>query len=457
MASLLSPRRTDAAIALRATVAHTERVPETVDDLRPPRVSWLLAASAGAGAAALSTWVILCGLAVLGWLAAAPGSFPGAMGVGTQLWLLSNGVGARLGSTTVMLVPWGVTLLAALLVSRFAAFAGRQGRRADALVAGWRAAGAVTGVVVLTYAAAVVVPALLLSSPTSLRGAAGATFIIAGAAAMGSCRGVGWAPARSWPAWCRAVPKAVLGAQLVLLFAGAAVLVVGLVLHLERVTELTSSLQAGLAGGVALWLAQVAYLPNAVCWAASYTLGAGFSLGQGSAVAPAATQLGLLPSVPMLGAVPNPGPGSASELWWLAAGVVAGAVSGGLALRVRTAARWDQSGLLGGLAGVLSGVVFALVAWASGGDLGTVRLTGLGPPLLPLLVMSVTTLGLSGMLVGLVLGVLRHPGGWRHASHAGEVADPPEDGDTDEPTIALDTRGQGRTQDSGVAPSGPSR
>ena len=51
---------------------------------------------------------------------------------------------------------------------------------------------------------------------------------------------------------------------------------------------------------------------------------------------------------------------------------------------------------------MLAGLVFVGLAWAAGGDLGTVRLAGLGPRLLPLLVMAVTTLGLAGMITGLV-------------------------------------------------------
>ena len=69
--------------------------------------------------------------------------------------------------------------------------------------------------------------------------------------------------------------------------------------------------------------------------------------------------------------------------------------------------RFDASSLVGGLAGVLAGLVFVALGWAAGGDLGVVRLTGLGPRLLPLLVMAGTTMGLAGLLTGLVLGLLR--------------------------------------------------
>ena len=91
-----------------------------------------------------------------------------------------------------------------------------------------------------------------------------------------------------------------------------------------------------------------------------------------------------------------------------ASGVVAGALAAWLALRGGTTRRFDTSTLLGGLAGVVSALAFTGLAWTTSGDLGTVRLTGLGPRLLPLLVMSTTTLGLAGMVTGAVTGVVRH-------------------------------------------------
>ena len=53
---------------------------------------------------------------------------------------------------------------------------------------------------------------------------------------------------------------------------------------------------------IALLLAQLALVPNALVWAASYALGAGFVMGAGSVVAPAGTELGMLPGLPLLGA-----------------------------------------------------------------------------------------------------------------------------------------------------------
>ena len=231
--------------------------------------------------------------------------------------------------------------------------------------------------------------------------------VLAGSAYVGGSRALGGGLTAALPAWLRSVPRAVVGAQLVMLAAGAAVLLTGLVRHLDRVDALFDALGPGVAGGIALLMVQLAFAPNAFVWSGSYALGSGFSLGTGSVVAPAGTELGILPGIPMLGALPATGPGGAAQLWWLAAGVLAGAVAAWIVVRSRPAARFDETSLVGGLAGVLSGALFTGLAWAASGDLGILRLADLGPRLLPLLVMGVTTMGLAGMITGLLLGIGR--------------------------------------------------
>jgi hypothetical protein len=403
MASLLSPRRTDPTIVLRTTVAQSERAPLDSEEPDAPRVAWWLVALGGAWSAVLCGWVIVAGVTVLGWLAADTQTFAGALRVGTQLWLLANGVGVRLGSTVVTLVPWGATLAMCFLVSRFAGAAARQ-HRGRPLVG----ALGVTAVVVAAYAVPVAVTALLTGVPRpDVRALVGVSAALLLAAWWGSIRSLGYRPTGTWPAWCQALPRAVTAAQLAMLLTGAAALVTGLVVHLNRVLALTESLQTGVVGGIALWLVQLAFVPGGVVWAGSYTLGAGFSLGQGSVVALAATEHGLLPSVPLLGALPGAGAGQVTHLWWLVGGAVAGASAAWVMVRARPTARFDETSLVGALAGVLGGLVFVVLAWASGGDLGSSRLAGLGPRLLPLLMLSVTTMGLAGMFTGLVLGLLR--------------------------------------------------
>jgi hypothetical protein len=207
------------------------------------------------------------------------------------------------------------------------------------------------------------------------------------------------------PGWTQTIIRAALAAQLVMLIAGAAVLVTSLWMHLKQVEALHQTLQPGVAGGIALVLLQLAFAPNAIVWSASYALGSGFSVGAGSVIAPAATQLGMVPGIPLLGALPAPGPGEPTQLWWLAAGAVAGAVACCVLFGSRPVPRFDMASLAGGACGLLAGAVLVGLAWAAGGDLGTLRLADVGPRLFPLLIMAGTTMGLSGLITGLALGL----------------------------------------------------
>jgi hypothetical protein len=448
MASLLSPRRTDPAVVLRATEPSRPGSVDGDPGARGPRLGWGVTAVAGGLLCAVTGWLLVAGLAVLGWVTAQPGTLPDALLVGTRLWLLGHGVAVELGGLVLTLVPWGLAALMAVLVSRTAALAARAARPGQQP----RATG-VALTLVGAYTAPLLVVAGLLGQLDAAPGHLAAVLVVlTAAAAHGAGRALGTAWTRSWPAWARSLPRAVTAAQLVLLGAGAAVLVVGLARNLDRVTALHEALAPGLAGGVTLLVAQLALAPNAVVWAASYALGGGFTLGNGSLVSPSSTELGVVPGLPLLGALPAEGPGPATALWWLGAGVLAGAVAAWLVVRGRPQARFDETSLVGGLAGVLGGLVFVALAWASRGDVGTVRLTGLGPLLLPLLVMAVTTLGLAGMVTGLALGLWRRfrRGGDLERAEATQVLtrrggrgwwDADEPGPDSEPTAVLDGPG----------------
>lgn len=403
MASLLSARRTNPKIRLKATVP-TESEPE-VSEPTPshPSASWLLFAVGGAVVVAASGWVIVAGLAVVGWLAAEPGTLISALKIGTQLWLLANGAGAIIGGAELTLVPLGVSLLLAFMISRAATMAARHAAGEPWPVVA-RVSAAITGCYVLIVAA---VSVLFGTGEQTVRGVVGALLISGIAALWGSSRGIDGELTMSWPVWSRAIPQAVAGAQAVMVLAGSAALATSLILHFDRIKTLTTALDAGIGGGIALVAIQLAFVPNAVLWAASYTLGAGFTAGGGSVVAPRGTDLGMLPSIPLLGAMPAEGAGGSSQLFWLAGGVLAGGLAAFLVMRARPTARFDETSLVGGLAGAIAGLVFTGLAWFSRGGLGTGRLAELGPRLGELVVMSVTLMGISGLIVGLAWGLLR--------------------------------------------------
>ena len=109
MASLLSSRRT---VAERVSARH-RRGPGTVR-AGDRHQRWTAARLAGRRGRRrpghrLGGWILCAGLAVVGWLAAEPGTLGEALAVGTRLWLLANGVSAPLGGLVVTLVPWGAT------------------------------------------------------------------------------------------------------------------------------------------------------------------------------------------------------------------------------------------------------------------------------------------------------------------------------------------------------------
>lgn len=410
MASLLSPRQLRSRLSLQATEP-TEVRPDitgrgtTGTGTELPAGSWLLAAG-GALVIALAGWVLVAGLSVVGWVTSEPGTLGEALLVGTELWLLANGGGTQAGGLSLVpegisLVPWGFVLVIAFLVLRCAGFAARHLPRGSG-----SAVLTVAVVMAVAYLAPLMATALLLGHPLpAVRGAAVMAPVLAAAAAYGAGRAIGYRPLDRLPAWSRSIPAAVLAAQLVMVATGAAALTTAAVQNLARIERLVSALDGGVAGNVALLALQLAFAPNLIVWAASYALGAGFSLGSTSLVAPAGTELGVLPAVPLFGALPA-GPDGA-HLLWMAGGVIAGAVAALVVVLGRPRARFDETSLVGGLAGVLAGLTFTGLAWLSSGDLGVARLVDLGPRLLPLLVLATTTMGLAGVGSGLALGLFR--------------------------------------------------
>ncbi len=166
-----------------------------------------------------------------------------------------------------------------------------------------------------------------------------------------------------------------------------------LVVGYAEVIALYESGQVGVLGGVALTIAQLAFLPNLVVWAASWLVGPGFAIGAGSSIGPLGTSLGPIPAVPFLGALPT------GDLSWgflgLLVPVLAGFFTGLLARRTLagTARMPIPVGrvLAAGLCiGLVAGILLGLLAWFSAGAAGPGRLVEVGPS--PWLVGLFTTL-----------------------------------------------------------------
>ncbi|WP_219721965.1 cell division protein PerM [Microbacterium aurantiacum] len=191
-----------------------------------------------------------------------------------------------------------------------------------------------------------------------------------------------------WGDWGTVPAAAVRGAAFVVVaVTGASALAVAVMVLLRggEVVALFEAARVDLLGVTVLALGHLAYLPTLIVWAASWLAGPGFSVGAGTAVSPAGTQLGVVPGIPVLGLLPEN-----SSIWMLIVVIVpiaAGAVAG---WAVRSRLVWEGTPLrigpraviAGGIAGLASGVA-ALAAVLAGGSMGPGRLAEAGPAVGP--------------------------------------------------------------------------
>lgn len=391
----------------RGSIRLSLRTPSSGRKQPHTRIPWWGAAMAGAGIVAVGGWIVVVGFTVLGWLAGSTGSLGGAIGAGTRLWFLIHGAPADIGPVHLSMIPLLPTFVVGACLAAVAGFATRQAQllstdlplRSVVL----KPAMATLG----TYLALVVVTATMAVAPTEAARAFVTTAIVAGAGSLiGSIRAVQVPLTAGWPPWARSLPTAVALALGVLLTISALALVWTFLAHRTQVSAIHDALAPGNAGGAALLLMQVSYLPNMLLWALAYVLGGGFTVGEETLVSIANTHVGLLPSIPAFGALPVTS-GQWYQYLWLLAGVAAGAIAAWVVVRSRPRASVDETALTGALAGVLAAVVVVVAAGLSRGGLGMHRLAEMGPRMTELAVVATSLLGLSGAAAGAVMGLLR--------------------------------------------------
>lgn len=176
-------------------------------------------------------------------------------------------------------------------------------------------------------------------------------------------------------------------AALALLAAAAVLLLLLIVLHRSRIGEVNGLLGSGVVGTIVLALAQLASAPNMLLLITGWTTGASVHVGTAT-VSAGSVHTGLVPSVPFLGAIPDPGP---LPVWVRLAPIVvvlAGALAGGRAASTLSTLSGLTSKLTAALAaaGLLT-VGVALLIWfagahVSGAPLATAHATLLVLPLL---------------------------------------------------------------------------
>lgn len=367
---------------------------------------WLGSALVGAWTALLSLLAVALPVLLVWATSSTPTGWGQAARLTTQAWLVVHGVGLQVPGGQLHLLPLGLTALPLWLCWRAGRRVGAcaptlhdRGARGVLRSLGLPVAGLAGGY------ALVLVGAALLAHGAGVRPVwwhavvAGVAVPLAagGAAAVRSAlltgrveldgSGVlgvvaGWL--RVPTMLRRAAGPAVTGVGL-LLGAAVALLVAAVLVQHLRVLTVHEALAPGVVGGVVLVLGQLAVAPNLVAWVVSWCAGPGFAVGVGTGVTPTASTLGALPLVPVLGALPSPGPMPAVAQAVVLLPVVVGAVIGWRCARQTAGPRGEPA------AGVLSTILVALVAAAiaavaltclallSGGSAGPGRLSDVGP------------------------------------------------------------------------------
>jgi hypothetical protein len=339
-----------------------------------------------AGAVTASGLAVITMVVLVGWIAAPHVGLglPAVLRTAAALWLVGQHVGFTLhGTEPIGMLPLGLVLLPGALLWKAGHWVVRAGSVRELGHVGYAAVVLAAPYALMTAALAAVSRSGPISA--SVPQAAVCGFVLALAAGgLGAARALAPWPelVRLLPDRARAVVVGAVGALAVLALAGAVLAAAALAAHLREAAHLQASLGAGSVGTVLLVLLEIAYVPNAVVWAAAFAVGPGFAIGTGTVVAPTGLSLGPLPAFPMLAAVP-PGVHESMPAWLapvvLAVPYVAGIAGGWLLTRASPALGLEAAPLLGLASGVVGGCILGLLAAFSGGPLGSGRLAAVGP------------------------------------------------------------------------------
>jgi hypothetical protein len=167
-----------------------------------------------------------------------------------------------------------------------------------------------------------------------------------------------------------------------LVAASALVFAIRLTVSYVGVVSVSQQLQLDVLGIIVMFLVNLAYLPTMLIWTASWMIGPGFSIGEGTSVSALSTQLGPIPSVPIFGIVPT-----GDHPWGLA--IISIVLVVALVATLGVLRDLQRSGgsrptvrsflVIAFVAALISGAVIALAMGIANGSLGAGRLEITGP------------------------------------------------------------------------------
>jgi hypothetical protein len=331
---------------------------------------------------------------VLGWLLdPRPGaSLAEPLGAGSSLWLLVQGAHLGAGATKVAFVPLGLGALVVWLASRGAGraletsdvddefLADLLPRSVTAVAARWWLGYAVAIGLASALTLAGSLPLRWLSLPVPVLVVPALALVLAlrrlsrGADVLGPRFDVLVPPETAR----RASGPAARGLALLLGLATATVLAAVFV-RWDAVSSLQGEIGGGFLGGLLLTGAQAAALPNLALWVVALLAGPGFSVVDGAHTSLAGSASGLMPLVPVFGAMPGPGAWPWFARLLVLVPVLVGAYVGRRSLAaVARLSSVRTKASVAALACVVIAVVIGLLDGLGGGSLGAYRLSDIG-------------------------------------------------------------------------------
>ncbi|WP_246828644.1 DUF6350 family protein [Rothia sp. HMSC064F07] len=219
-----------------------------------------------------------------------------------------------------------------------------------------------------------------------------------------------WAGSYAW-----AVVRAAVVAFVALVGLGAVLLGIGILAGWSQIVATYQELHAGAVGDTAVTLLQLGFLPNLVIYAIAWSTGAGFSFGAGTSVGLTSSDVGTLPMLPILGAVPESmgtfglvgllvplGAGAIAGWWFLREGE--DHLDEWVALKVpfRPLSALISAVVLGVMTGIMTSFGALWLGWISYGSLGIGRFTEVGAEPLTFAAHTALTVG-AGVTFGMLL------------------------------------------------------
>lgn len=355
------------------------RVARSRADAVAGRLSASVAGSLAAAWGAILTLLVVGAIVITAWvLGAGSGSITDAIHASGIFWLASHQIPITMGEATISVIPFGLVVVPGWMLWRAGRWATRRSAAcewSEVRVSIAMAAG-VYGTLGLLVSSVVSDETSSVSSIWALIGTGIFAALVYGAAAVHE--------AKLWPTLIDRFPaefrlrfRSALVAVCTVACAATALFAFSLAWHFADGLTIFDILAPGFIGNILLFVLGVAYLPNLIVWASSFTFGTGFALGVDTGISPFGADPASVPALPALAAAPESVPA------WMPVVLLIPLFAGALAIRRYSPEplylRSRQNLIIRCSIAGLGAAVVLVACWFASGSLGVNAMSQLGP------------------------------------------------------------------------------